>query len=507
MANLKVKLKRRNGIGFDNLYPEITPDQILQPDGSALSTFSSELLVASQDGSNITFITADSDGGFNLRTASNVLGDFSIASASYATGQCSLGSQYDNDFEGCLSNGGTFIPVADHNQAQSTIYACYTIDAEGVRRISEERWTGDTAFDAYDSGDQSACETPTCSDGESLTQSACEANNGTWWAGGTWTPLNTALGYKATLSGTKLQLTELPLGVNIVAMKYKAVTGNLGTSSSPANLSSVFSHLDNVGVTGLTQLRGDYFIATPTGTNTFIQGDTSARGDVYQFLLGDDEDDTQDYTGKIEIESGDRLVFSHFTGSGPGSYTLYFSVINTVNSPATDALKGIVSLSSTGQTLSGFRDITTDRHNYAVDEASLRDAMKDQRRIIEFTGHTGTSKQIHYYAALASNLPSSGVTAGERALVGTGTSKDVYEYIASSWQDTLIDATFPTNAATIPSAGTQDAKDLVFYDAVQLDYLYVSSTQSNYSNLTKEPNNESSTILPVDGDLVYWISP
>lgn len=504
MANLKIKLKRRNGAGFDNLYPEITPNEILKSDGTALSTFSSELLVASQDGSNITFVTGDADGGFNLRTATNVLGDFSIASASYATGQCSIGSQYDDDFEGCITNGGTFTPLITHTQAQSSIFACYITGNENQQVYQANRWSGDDAFDV---DDQLRCETAACSISQYNNENDCVLNGGTWWAGGSWKNLSTALGHKADLDGNnKLLLAQLPVGVNVKAMKFSGVTGELGAQATPKGLSELFTQLDNISPQAATFFTGDYFISTAT-SNNWIVGDTSATGDVYQFRFGNDADDLQNplITDKIQIEKGDRIVFTDFSGSAAGSYTFNFSIINVNNNFASSDFRGIASLSSTGQTLSGYSTLTSNRYSRIVDEKSLRDAMKDQRRIVEFTGHTGTDKLITYYVTSAANLPAG--TNGQRALVGDTTSKDVYEHIAGSWQDTLIDVTFPANAATIPAAGTQDARDIVFYDAEQIDYLYVSATANNVWTFTKELNTLTSSILPVDGDLVYWISP
>jgi hypothetical protein len=504
MAELKIKLKRRNGASYDTILPEITTTEVLKSDGTALSTFSSELLVASQDGSNITFVTGDADGGFNLRTASDVLTDFSIASASYATGQCS-DSQYDDDFEGCITNGGNFTPVATHNQSQDSIFACYITGSENQQVYQANRWSGDSAFDEED---QVRCETAACSSGLlEEDENSCISGGHTWWEGGTWTNLSTALGNKAGLDGNnKLLLSQLPVGVNIKAMKFAGPTGELGVQATPKGLSQLFTQLDDLGPQGVTFLLGDYFIVTATSDN-WVVGDSSAAGDVYQFRFGNDADDLQNplITDKIQIEAGDRIVFTDFSGSQAGSYIFNFSIINVNNNNASTSFKGLVALSSIGQTLSGYNVGATDRHLRVVDEKSLRDAMKDQRRIIEFTGHTGTSKLISYYVTDALNLPAG--TNGQRALVGAGTTKDVYEHIGGSWQDTLIDATFPANAATFPTFGTEDAREIVFYDAEQLDYLYVSATANNVWTITKELNTLTSSILPVDGDLVYWISP
>ena len=279
MAELKIKLKRRNGASYDTILPEITSTEVLKSDGTALSTFSSELLVASQDGSNITFVTGDADGGFNLRTASDVLTDFSIASASYATGQCS-NSQYDDDFEGCIADGGTFVPVVTHNQAQNSIFACYITGSEGQQVYQANRWSGDSAFDEED---QVRCETAACSISEYNNENDCVLNNGDWWEGGTWANLSTALGDKAALDGNnKLLLSELPAGVNIKAMKFAGPTGELGVQATPKGLSELFTQLDNQAPQGVTFLVGDYFIVTATSDN-WVVGDSSAAGDVYQF--------------------------------------------------------------------------------------------------------------------------------------------------------------------------------------------------------------------------------
>ena len=97
MANLKVRLKRRNGTAFDDLFPEVAATSLLQSDGTALSTFSAEVLQQAHNASNTTFVTGDADGGLNLRTAAGVRSDFGIAAST-------------------------------HTQAQSTINACYIVE-------------------------------------------------------------------------------------------------------------------------------------------------------------------------------------------------------------------------------------------------------------------------------------------------------------------------------------------------------------------------------------------
>lgn len=501
MADLKIKLKRRNGAGFDNLFPETPAGNILTSAGNALSTFSSELLVASQDGSNITFVTGDSDGGFQLRTATDVLGDFSIASANYAVGQCS-NPLYDNDFEGCLADGGTYTPTSSHTHSQAQIKGCYVVE-NNLRVYKASRGFGED----FDEFDQLVCETPACSILGPTNENDCINAGGTWWAGGTWTGLDTVLGYKADLDGNdKILLSQLPIGTNVVAMKYSGPTGELGTQAAPKGLSEIFTQLNNLSPQALTFFRGDYFIVT-ADVDRWIKADVSGLGDTYQFLLSEsiaDDDQNELITDKIQIEKGDRIVFVKFTGSAAGSYTLTFAIINSANSFASSGTKGIVSLSATGQLLSQYES-SARTYSKVVDEKSLRDAMKDQRRIVEFTGNT-TNGTIKYYAALSANLPA-GAADGEFAIVGTGTTKDVWGKVLGAWGDLDIDVTFPANAATIPAAGTDDAKDIIFYDPEEIDYLYVSATSGGYSTFTKELNNPSSTILPVDGDLVYWISP
>lgn len=500
MADLKIKLKRRNGAGFDDLFPETPAGNILTSAGNALSTFSSELLVASQDGSNITFVTGDGDGGFNLRTASDVLGDFSIASANYATGQCSDG-QYDGDFEACLANGGTYTPTASHNHSQAQIKGCYVVE-NNLRVYKASRGFGEN----FDEFDQLVCETPSCSILGPTNQNDCINAGGTWWAGGSWVGLDTALTYKAGLDGGKIQLSQLPLGVNIKAMKFVNTTGELGTQAAPKGLSEIFTQLNNLSPQALTFLIGDYFIVDED-VNRWITQDVSGLGDAYQFVLNEsiaDDDQNELITDKVVVEKGDRIVFTGFSGVTAGSYTLKFAIINSATNVASVGTRGIASLSAENQLLSEYNS-TSRTATEVVDEKSLRDAMKDQRRIVEFTGNT-TNGTIKYYAALSANLPA-GAADGEFAIVGAGTVKDVWGKSLGSWGDLDIDVTFPTNATTIPTAGTDDAKDIIFYDPEEIDYLYVSATSNGYSTFTKELNNPSSTILPVDGDLVYWISP
>lgn len=502
MASIKTRLKRRDGTAFDDLFPEVTAPGIVKSDGTALSTFSSELLISSQDSSNITFVTGDSDGGFNLRTASEVLSSFSMASANYSTGTCSI-STYNNDFENCLANGGTYTPTSNHTHTQSQVNACYIVE-DSVNVYKANRWSGDTDFGP---SDESRCETAACSLSQYNNQNDCVLQGGTWWAGGTWTTLSTALGYKADVdSNSKLLFSQLPDGVNVKAMKFVGVTGDLGASGSAVTLSSKFA-LNSLSTGDLDKKLGDYLIATNSTTNRFIKENTS-NGNSYEFILTTNtaDDDQPSSPTNVEIEAGDRIVFTNYTGDATNGFTFQFTVINGTQTFAGTQQKGIVELSAAGQTLNAYDTGTATRYDRVVDEKSLRDAMKDQRKIIEFTGNT--EGQLRYWATASSNLPTSGITNGWKALVGTGTTKDIYEFNStlSGWVDTSTNVTFPTNAASIPS-GTFNTKDIVYYDAGQTQYLYLNGTSGSANVLSVASNTSTSTILPADGDLVYWISP
>jgi hypothetical protein len=472
MANLKVRLKRRNGTAFDDLFPEVAATSLLQSDGTALSTFSAEVLQQAHNASNTTFVTGDADGGLNLRTASSVRSDFGIAAST-------------------------------HTQAQSTINACYIVE-NGLNVYKANRGFGSD----FGPDDESVCETAACSLSQYNNQTDCVLNGGTWWAGGTWTNLSTALGYKADLdSNNKILFSQLPAGVDVKAMKFVGVTGNLGTISSAATLSSKFSQLDGLGTSALNQKLGDYLIATNDTTNKYIAENTSSTGDSYEFILATSAaDDDQPSGSNVVIEAGDRIVFTNYTGSTSGSFTFFFAVINSAQSFGASQSKGIVELSSTGQTLDDFDTGTTNRYERVVDEASLRSAMKDQRKVIEFTGNN--QGRIKYWASASGNLPTSLVADGEYALVGTGTTKAIWTYSSqlSAWGATNTSVTFPANASGIPS-GTFEENDVVYYDAGQTEYLYLSGTSGNSERLAVASNTSTSTILPADGDLVYYISP
>jgi len=472
MANLKVRLKRRNGTAFDDLFPEVAATSLLKSNGTALSTFSAEVLQQAHNASNTTFVTGDADGGLNLRTASSVRSDFGSAAST-------------------------------HTQAQSTINACYIVE-NGLNVYKANRGFGSD----FGPDDETVCETAACSLSQYNNQNDCVLNGGTWWAGGAWTNLSTALGYKADLdSNNKILFSQLPAGVDVKAMKFVGVTGNLGTSSSAATLSSKFTQLDGLGTSALDQKLGDYLIATNDTNHRYIAENTSSTGDSYEFILATSAaDDDQPSGSNVVIEAGDRIVFTNYTGSTSGSFTFFFAVINSAQSFAETQGKGIVELSSTGQTLDDFDTGTSTRYERVVDEASLRDAMKDQRKVVEFTGNT--EGRLRFWATASSNLPTALMQDGWKALVGTGTTKDIYEFNAtlSGWVDTSTNVTFPSGASGIPS-GTFEEKDVVYYDAGQSEYLYLNGTSGNSEVLSVASNTSTSTILPADGDLVYYISP
>jgi hypothetical protein len=136
-----------------------------------------------------------------------------------------------------------------------------------------------------------------------------------------------------------------------------------------------------------------------------------------------------------------------------------------------------------------------------VDEAAVRSAMRDQRKIVEFTGNTvGT---ITNYASDENDLANVLIMVGGNAtaLVGTGTIKSIYSNINGNWVDSGLNATFPSGDATLSTTIGYDLA--MYYDAGQNEYLYVSENRV----ISQETNNSTSTKLPVDGDLIFWVSP
>lgn len=473
-TNLKIKLKKRDGAAFQDMYPQVSADNLLNASFGTLGTFSQEILTTAED-TEITYVSADADGGLNLRNPAEIKSTFSMESSTY-------------DING--------VETTDHNETFADVFACY-LDVDGVYTYRASRWNGDTAFGT---GDQSRCETAACSNPSYTDADSCVLNGHTWWPGGNWQNLTTALGNKADLDANdKILRDQLPAGINIKAMKFIGTTGELGSSSgSPTALYTLFSHLDNLQTSALDLLVGDYKIVT-AATNFWVSsspGLGSNTSDLYNWVMGsqyiDDSDGTSN-TPIIQVENGDRIVFSHYTGSAPNSYTFYFSVINSNHGPATTSLRGVVGL-STQTALEDFSADNTTRHQKVIDESILRQAMKDQRKVVEFTGNTGTSKPIRFFASAVGNLgPGS---TNQRALVGTGATKDIYEWISSAWADSGLDATFPTNLGTITY---QDVEDIIYYDAGQDDYLYPSAAG--------RMADAGASQLPVDGDLVYWVSP
>ncbi|NDG52040.1 MAG: hypothetical protein EBY39_03290 [Flavobacteriia bacterium] len=331
------------------------------------------------------------------------------------------------------------------------------------------------------------------------------------------TTLQSVLDDKADLGDdSRLLLTQLPAGVDVKAMKFVGVTGNLGASGSAVNLSTQFS-LDSLSTTALDQKLGDYKIATNTVANRFIKEHTSGNNS-YEFILSPDatDDDQSTSTTEVEIEAGDRIVFVKYTGDSTNGFTFSFAVINSVHIAASTGNRGTVSLSNVGQTLDDYSTSNSNRHLYAVDEKSLRDAMKDQRTIVEFTQESGSRTDApKYWATSSSNLPSASAGSnapsnGDFALVGTSaTTKDVWSYdtqFGSGWADTSFNVTFPSNYIGFPSGF--DANDIVYYDAQAQKYIYKSgSVTSSCIVFSEAANTANSTKLPADGDLVYYISP
>lgn len=468
MANKKIKLRKRNGTAFQDMFPEVAATNLLTEGYGTLSDFTQELLVKANPGEE-SYVSADADGGLNLRNATDVIDDFGMV-------------------------------AIEHNETQADVFACYTV-VNGIYTYNANRWAGDADFVP---GNQTKCETPACSNPAYTDRDTCVLNGATWWEGGDWINLSSALGNKADLDGSdKVLRTQLPPGIDVEAMQFIGGTGELGASdSTPTALSALFSHLNNLSTDDLDLKVGDYKIVSAT-TNFWISsspGQSPNTNDQYLWLLStqyiDDGDDTE--TPIIQVENGDRIVFSSYSGSTPGSYTMYFTVINSNYKEATDLKRGIVGL-STQTSMASFSNDATLRHEKVVDESTMRSAMRDQRKIVEFTGNTvGT---ITNYASDENDLGNVLAGAGSIALVGTGVTKDIYAVVAGNWADSGVNATFPSGDAALSTSNGYDK--VMYYDAGQGDYLYVSNSRV----LTDEANTSTSTKLPVDGDLIFWVSP
>lgn len=477
MADLKIKLKKRDGSAFLDMYPEVSADNLLNASFGTIGTFSQEILTTTQD-SEVTYISADADGGLNLRNAEEVKSTFGMESSTY-------------DESG--------VETTAHNETLNDVFACYLL-VDGVYTYRENRWNGDTNFGP---GEQSRCETPACSSGEiGEDENSCVLGGDTWWPGGTWMTMSTILGNKADLDGSnKIEKTQLPAGIDINATKFVGVTGELGTAETPKTLHTLFTQLNNKTTEQLEEVLGDYFIVS-AATNFHLSQSDSPLGDSYDFLLQNAEGIDDEEPGAPTVvtpENGDRIVFSTYSGSTPGSYSFFFTIINSNHNAATTSYRGVVGLSEE-TALNAFSTTNTLRHEKIIDESILRGAMKDQRRVIEFTGNTGTSKPIRVFVNLPGQLLSGGSYGGViRALVGTNTTvKDIYEYndVSETWSDTGLDATFPTGLGTFDHTNPEIP---LYYDAGQDEYIYPTSS-AGFAEA-------DATIMPVDGDLVYWAAP
>ncbi|NDG52041.1 MAG: hypothetical protein EBY39_03295 [Flavobacteriia bacterium] len=83
MANIDVRIKRKNSSSWDSLFPETTVDQIKTNSGSALSGFASNILEASSPGSTSFVKVAATTGAITFRTPSQTLSDLGAAAASH----------------------------------------------------------------------------------------------------------------------------------------------------------------------------------------------------------------------------------------------------------------------------------------------------------------------------------------------------------------------------------------------------------------------------------------
>jgi len=83
MANINVRIKRRNASNWDSLFPETTVDQLkADTSGTALSTFTTNILGASNP-SAVSFIKVGTNGSITFREAADLRSDIGAAPTSH----------------------------------------------------------------------------------------------------------------------------------------------------------------------------------------------------------------------------------------------------------------------------------------------------------------------------------------------------------------------------------------------------------------------------------------
>jgi hypothetical protein len=235
---------------------------------------------------------------------------------------------------------------------------------------------------------------------------------------------------------------------------------------------------------------GAYKIAIANGNNaeavllTETYNDSTYNWTIRHYDDGVDVDGTE----AITLEVGDWIVYEKFE-----SNTFYFSVINNQYKNLTASLKGIGQVTAETSLGSYQNSRGATYQQELVDETALRSALKDIREVIVF--QNPNAGVIKYYADVDTDLPGVVGQNNDFAMIGTETTKAVYQRINGNWADSGYTVTFPSGVGVISAAGGNtlyDEDNDVHMIGIDYNADIVQFTTTNAE--------------PIENDLVFYVA-
>lgn len=461
MANKNITLRRKISGGFDTLRPETKLSQVKLNDGNPLSTLSlsiaeANLLLGNVKGygmtdTNATYGDADK---FLFRDAGDIREAFEIAEE---------GHNHPNFFSSVYVeewNSGTSYSFGELVKEDGNTYRYINATGGGIAQPSLD---------------------------------VNQAGIGTFWGlvDSTEWDLNTILNSKVSLDENGDIEADQFATVQFQGMRFE---GTFGARPEVNGITFVDTAEDLFGTLVDYDSRetavGVYKIAVGNVNNATEVGLAETYNDgTYDWTIRHYDDGVDvNGTGTVTLEAGDWIIYEKFE-----SNTFYFSVVNNQYRNTSALFKGIGQV--TPETvLTAYEESRGGNapEEKLIDETALRDAIKDIREVVVF--QNDNQGVIKYYSELSSSLSAIGAD-NDLAMVGTGTTKDIYQKISGTWVDSGSDVVFPSGVSQIGAGGGD-----TYYDddnAVYMITQYLNGVVVEFITTNAEP---------IENDLVFYVA-
>lgn len=461
MANKLITLRRKISSGFDVLHPETKKANIQSSPGTALTGFGasvleSEVLIGGVNGYGTVYNGAnkplDSD-TYGYSSAADIREVFQIAED---------GHQHPNYFANIdveTWDSGTTYSYGELVQRSGSTYRYINSTAGGI---------ADPATDVNQLG------------------------VGTYWGlvDVSVFNLNQVLATKVALDGSgDIVDTQFP-EFSVQGMR---IQGTFGANPEVNGVTFVDNAEDLFGTLIDYNTRNDkvgyYKVAAENANSSTTIGLAKTYDDgTYNWTIrGHEDGEAVSGLNTVVLEVGDWIVYDGFETD-----TFYFSIVNNQYRDTSAVYKGLGQI-TTATDVASFQTTRTGNtpEERLVDEKAFRDSTKEIRELTFFDNPRGV---LNYYADTLTTLQGmSGTSDNELAIVGTGSTKDIYQKISGTWTDTGDDATFPASTAEISVAG-----GTTLYDNDNTTYMLTAAFGNGVVFITTDAE-------PLDDDLVFYI--